>query len=158
MVTVIRRRSLVLAALLLATFASAASVVAQRSGSAPLPQVVVYKDANCGCCSLWIEHLQKAGFPVRWVNSTEMAAIKTKHRVPATLGSCHTAVVDGFVVEGHVPADDVKRLLTSRPKVLGIAVPGMPIGSPGMEQGSRKQSYAVMSFDATGKTAIFAEH
>jgi hypothetical protein len=146
---------------LAAAFASSPSdaALAQRAtATAKLPAVTVYKDPNCGCCSLWGRHLEQAGFPVTYTNSTDMPAIRTKHRVPRTLQSCHTAIVDGYVVEGHVPAADVRRLLSTRPKVLGIAVPGMPLGSPGMEQGSRKDSYAVMSFDATGKTAIFAEH
>lgn len=128
------------------------------AATAALPGVVVHKDPNCGCCSLWGRHLAQAGFPVKYVDTPDLAAVRARYRVPRTLQSCHTAIVDGYVIEGHVPADDVKRLLRTRPKVLGLAVPGMPIGSPGMEQGGQKQSYAVMSFDAAGKTAVFAEH
>lgn len=140
-------------------FAQAAgSVLAQRSASAKPLAVTVYRDAGCGCCSLWGKHLEQAGMDVTYINSTDLPAIRAKYKVPRTLQSCHTAIVDGYVVEGHVPAADIRRLLATRPKVLGIAVPGMPLGSPGMEQGSRRDSYAVMSFDAAGKTAIFAEH
>lgn len=134
------------------------SVFAQRGAASRLPPVTVYKDAGCGCCALWGQHLEKAGFAVSYVNSTDLPAIRSKYRVPRTLQSCHTAVVDGYAVEGHVPADDLKRLLATKPRVAGIAVPGMPLGSPGMEQGNRRDSYAVMTFDAAGKTTIFAEH
>jgi hypothetical protein len=151
-------RRLTLAALVLLVAAAHGGVLAQRAAGAKPPAVTVYKDPNCGCCTLWGKHMEQAGFSMTYVNSTDLPAVRTKHRVPSTLQSCHTAIVDGYVVEGHVPAADVKRLLSTKPKVAGIGVPGMPIGSPGMEQGSRKQSFAVMSFDAAGKTAIFAEH
>jgi hypothetical protein len=151
-------KRVVLVAVVCSALIGGAGVIAQRAGATKLPAVVVYKDPNCGCCTLWGKHMEQAGFSMTYVNSPDMPGIRTKNRVPTTLQSCHTAVVDGYVVEGHVPAADVKRLLASKPKVAGIAVPGMPIGSPGMEQGSRKQSYAVMSFEAGGKTAIFAEH
>lgn len=128
------------------------------AASQALPAVVVHKDPSCGCCTLWGKHMEQAGFSVKYVDNADMAGVRTRNRVPRTLQSCHTAVVAGYVVEGHVPADDVKRLVRTRPKVLGVAVPGMPMGSPGMEQGGMRQSYAVMSFDAAGKTAIFAEH
>jgi hypothetical protein len=151
-------RKLVVAGFLVAVVAAQGGVIAQRSGGTKLPAVVVHKDPNCGCCTLWGKHMEQAGFTMTYVNSTDLPAVRNKHRVPPTLTSCHTAVVDGYVIEGHVPAADVKRLLATKPKVAGLAVPNMPIGSPGMEQGNRKQSYAVMSFDASGKTAIFAEH
>lgn len=151
-------KRLLLVALACSALVAGASVVAQRAGGARLPAVVVHKDPNCGCCTLWGKHMEEAGFTMTYVNSADMPAVRAKNRVPTTLQSCHTAIVDGYVIEGHVPAADVKRLLATKPKVAGIAVPGMPIGSPGMEQGNRKQSYAVMSFEAGGKTAIFAEH
>lgn len=152
------RRSLMVMLAAPAALLNARVLRAQRGAAAKLPPVTVYKDPNCGCCSLWGQHLEQAGFAVRYVNAADLTSIRTKYRVPRSLQSCHTALVDGLVVEGHVPAADVKRLLAERPNVLGIAVPGMPIGSPGMEQGTRRQSYAVMSFDAGGKTAVFAEH
>jgi hypothetical protein len=148
-----------IAVLALAVSSAGSVAVAQRAGgAAALPPVVVHKDPSCGCCSLWGKHMEQAGFRVTYNDTSDLAAIRTKYRVPRTLGSCHTAIVAGYVVEGHVPAADVKRLLSTKPKVVGISVPGMPLGSPGMEQGNVRQSYAVMSFDATGKTAIFAEH
>jgi hypothetical protein len=123
------------------------------------PVVQVYKDATCGCCSLWVEHLRKAGFSATVTDSEDMAAIKTKYGVPRQARSCHTAVVDGYVVEGHVPAADVQRLLKERPRIVGIGVPGMPIGSPGMEVASVKpQPYDVLTFDKAGQTAVFASH
>lgn len=153
------RRTFLWTGTLALTYASTPhGVDAEQTGTARRTAVTVYKDPNCGCCTLWGQHMEQAGFAMSYVNSSDLAAVRSKHRVPASLQSCHTALVDGYVVEGHVPAADVRRLLATKPKVAGIAVPGMPIGSPGMEQGSRKQSYAVMSFDATGKTAVFAEH
>ena len=119
----------------------------------------VYKDATCGCCSLWVEHLRKAGFTASVTDAEDMTAIKTKYAVPRQARSCHTAVVDGYVIEGHVPAADVQRLLKERPKIVGIGVPGMPIGSPGMEVASVKpQAYDVLAFDKAGQTTVFASH
>jgi hypothetical protein len=131
---------------------------AQQRGTQALPAVTVYKDPNCGCCSLWITHMERAGFRVTATNTANMPALRAKLGVPGPVQSCHTAVVDGFVVEGHVPADDVKRLLASRPKVKGVAVPGMPLGSPGMEQGNVKHQYSVLTFDDAGRTTVFATH
>jgi hypothetical protein len=131
---------------------------AQQRGTQTLPAVTVYKDPNCGCCSLWITHMERAGFRVTATNTANMPALRAKLGVPGPVQSCHTAVVDGFVVEGHVPADDVKRLLASRPKVKGVAVPGMPLGSPGMEQGNVKHHYSVLTFDDAGRTTVFATH
>lgn len=102
-------------------------------------------------------HLQKNGFQVKDESAADLRAIKAKYGVPAQLQSCHTAVVDGYVIEGHVPADLITRLLRERPKVTGLAVPGMPAGSPGMEvPGSPAQPYQVFSFDKNGKRGIFA--
>jgi hypothetical protein len=119
----------------------------------------VYKDPTCGCCSLWVEHLRKAGFSATVTDAEDMSAIKAKHGVPTQARSCHTAIVDGYVIEGHVPAADIQRLLKERPKIVGIAVPGMPIGSPGMEVASVKpQPYDVLAFDKAGQTSVFASH
>jgi len=117
--------------------------------------MVVYKDPGCGCCTNWVEHVRAAGFEVSARNTTEMAAIRRRYRVPAGLASCHTAVVAGYVIEGHVPADLVRRLLREKPAVTGLTVPGMVTGSPGME-GAFKDPYDVLSFDTAGKTAVFA--
>lgn len=121
------------------------------------PVITVYKDPNCGCCNNWVAHLIKHGFRVTEKNTGEMTEIKRGLGVPESLESCHTGVVNGYVIEGHVPALDIKRLLKQKPKVVGLAVPGMPVGSPGME-GSRVDSYDVLSFDKAGKTAVFAKH
>ena len=123
------------------------------------PAVQVYKDPTCGCCALWVEHLRKAGFTATVTDVQDMSSIKAKHGVPARARSCHTALVGGYVIEGHVPAEDVQRLLKQRPTVVGIAVPGMPIGSPGMEvAGTKPQAYDVLAFDKSGETKVFASH
>lgn len=131
------------------------------SSQAQAPQrVAVYKDATCGCCSKWVEHLRKQGFDATATNVTNLEEVKAKNRVPAQMKSCHTATVGGYVIEGHVPAADVHRLLKEKPKgVIGLAVPGMPMGSPGMEVPSgQTQPYKVMAFDKDGGTTVFAAH
>jgi len=125
----------------------------------PATTVEVYKTPTCGCCSKWVEHVRQAGFEVRVTDLDDNALdqLKTKHAVPRTAQSCHTALVGGYVVEGHVPATDVRRLLKERPAVLGIAVAGMPIGSPGMEvAGTPPQTYNVISFDKAGSVRVFS--
>jgi hypothetical protein len=122
-----------------------------------LPAVTVYKSSTCGCCASWAEHLRENGFAVETVDVDDLQAVKTENGVPSALQSCHTAVVDGYVVEGHVPAADVKRLLAEAPEADGLAVPGMPIGSPGMEQGDTVQPYDVILFGDSG-TTVFASH
>lgn len=120
------------------------------------PRVRVYKTPMCGCCTKWVEHLQAEGFAVEVADVDDLGQLKREKRVPAALSSCHTAIVDGYVVEGHVPAEDVRRLLRERPGVIGIAVPGMPEGSPGME-GPHPEAYEVLLFDAGG-TTVFSRH
>ncbi len=116
--------------------------------------IVVYKSPTCGCCGKWISHMKANGFRVQEHNSHNMQPIKQQIGVPPSLQSCHTAVVDGYVIEGHVPADVVARMLKEKPAIKGLAVPGMPMGSPGME-GSRKDAYDVVTFDQTGRTTIY---
>ena len=118
-------------------------------------KVVVYKTPTCGCCSKWVSHLSEAGFEVEANDLDDLSSIKNHYGVQRAFSSCHTAVVEGYVVEGHVPAEYVKRLLEERPEVAGITVPGMPIGSPGME-GPNPQPYDVLSFDKEGRTDVFA--
>ena len=120
-------------------------------------EVTVYKSPTCGCCNAWIKHLEANGFAVRAHNVNDLDAYKRRHGVTPQLAACHTALVDGYVVEGHVPAADIKRLLAERPKVKGIAVPGMPMGSPGME-GPIKEPYSTVTFDDAGRTTIYARH
>jgi hypothetical protein len=120
--------------------------------------VVMYKDPNCGCCGQWADHLRENGFIVNEIATREMSRVRSEAGVPRALGSCHTATVDGYVVEGHVPAADVKRLLAERPPVVGLSAPGMPLGSPGMEGPYPPDRYNVMSFDAQGNTQLFNSH
>jgi hypothetical protein len=119
--------------------------------------VDVYKSPSCGCCGKWIDHLQEAGFAVRAHNIGDVPAARQRLGMPARLGSCHTAKVGGYVVEGHVPAADIQRLLKEKPTALGLAVPGMPPGSPGME-GPPPARYNTLLVQAEGSTRIFAQH
>ena len=121
-------------------------------------EVEVYKSPTCGCCNEWVKHLRANGFSVKAHDVSDVAQYKTTFGLPITLGSCHTAKVGGYVIEGHVPANEIKRLLKERPAISGLAVPGMPIGSPGMEQGAHKDRYDVMSFDKQGKIGVYARY
>lgn len=121
-------------------------------------EVVMYKDPNCGCCGKWAEHMRANGFAVKEVPSARMDLVKRDAGVPQALGSCHTAKVGGYVVEGHVPAADVRRMLDEKPAISGVSAPGMPLGSPGMEGPYAAERYDVVSFDAEGETEIFARH
>ncbi|MGZ4959589.1 MAG: DUF411 domain-containing protein [Methylomonas sp.] len=121
-------------------------------------EMTVYRSPTCGCCGKWIAHAEQNGFKVNDVVTTDMDAIKKKYGIPDKLASCHTAIVDGYVIEGHVPAGDIQKLLQAKPKVLGLSAPGMPMGSPGMETGGQTQDYKVMSIDKDGKVEVFAEH
>ncbi len=124
--------------------------------AADLPvEITVYRSPTCGCCGKWIEHLKQNNFKVKDNMSDAMEAIKAKYGVPKAMASCHTALVDGYVIEGHVPAADIMKLLKAKPKVTGLAVPGMVTGSPGMEMGDRVDPYEVMSFDKENHFQIF---
>jgi hypothetical protein len=125
--------------------------------SEPIP-IVVYLTPTCGCCAGWVEHMSVNGFEVTTQYPADLAAVKERLGVTPALSSCHTAVVNGYVVEGHVPADDVRRLLAEAPSVAGIAVPGMPIGSPGMEVGDQVDPYDVVAFTADGRTRVYSSH
>ncbi len=130
---------------------------AALASSADSGTVVVYKSPACGCCGDWVDHLRSNGFEVRVEDRDDLRPVKAELGVPSDLVACHTAVVEGYVVEGHVPADDVRRLLEERPDVAGVAVPGMPVGSPGME-GPREERYSVVAFDGEGDREVFARH
>jgi len=121
-----------------------------------LPSITVWKDASCGCCNGWIDHMRQAGFSVTAHGSANMAAIKKSHRVPEVMQSCHTALVHRYVIEGHVPAEDVKRLLRERPEGRGLAVPGMPASAPGM--GDPGEPYSAILFGLPGGEKIYAQH
>lgn len=117
--------------------------------------VTVYKNPSCGCCTKWVDHLREYGFKIIVHDTSNLDQIKARYVVPRALFSCHTAIVSGYVVEGHVPADVIERMLEERPKVIGIAVPGMPMGSPGME-GQYSEPYDVLTFDRDGRTNVYA--
>ena len=121
-------------------------------------EITVYRDPACGCCSKWITHLEHHGFQVTDMKTSAMARIKQEYHVPQDLASCHTAVIEGYVIEGHVPADDIKRLLLTRPDIRGLSVPMMPVGTPGMEMGDRKDPFRVISFTADGGQGVFREY
>lgn len=141
--------------LTIALAAAAALPAWARAQSAAAEEVRLYKDPNCGCCGKWGEHMLRNGFRVVAHDVKDLDAIKRKQRVPEALGSCHTAIVAGYTIEGHVPADVVRRLLAQKPAgVIGLAVPGMPLGSPGMESPT-PQRYDILAFDANGGSRVF---
>lgn len=119
--------------------------------------VQVYKTATCGCCGQWVAHMKSNGFDVQFENVPDTAPYRKKYGVPEAMASCHTAVVEAYAIEGHVPAADVQRLLKEKPKAAGLAVPGMVMGSPGME-GPTTQAYSVMVFTADGKTSVYSKY
>ncbi len=143
------------------TFLAAAAAFAASHASgvrADVPRLHVAKTATCGCCAAWVEHMEKAGFAVETEDLDHGSLISLKKRLGVTAehASCHTARIDGYVIEGHVPADDVKRLLAERPEGLGLSVPGMPMGSPGMDFGDDKEPYDVLLIDAQGGARTFS--
>jgi hypothetical protein len=149
---------------LAATFVGAAALVARRASAAvPVtpgaarPPLTVYKDPSCGCCKDWVKHMQSNGFTATAIDNPDMDAIKDHYGVPSGVRSCHTAIVGNYVIEGHVPAADVDRMLKEQPKATGLAVPGMVTGSPGME-GLMSKAYVVVAFQKTGATTPFASH
>jgi len=144
----------------------AASAVALAGGwsllgsqpNAVAAEIAVYKDPNCGCCGQWVGHLRAAGFSVEVHDAEDLVRIKADAGIPDNLQSCHTAMIDGYVIEGHVPAADIRRLLSERPAAKGLAVPGMPVGSPGMEQGAAREPYNVILLQNDRSGTIFARH
>jgi hypothetical protein len=123
-----------------------------------LPPVEVFKNPTCGCCGGWVDHLKAAGFPVKVTLTDDPSAARRRFGIPDRLGSCHTAVVGGYAIEGHVPAREIQRLLARRPDAIGLAVPDMPAGSPGMEVGSRQHPYHVLLIDRRGQETVFATY
>jgi hypothetical protein len=144
--TVLTRRGI------LAALAGAPALVARGAQAASLPTMTVTKDPTCGCCAGWTEHVRAAGFPVEVIETGEINRVKVRLGVPNNLAACHTAEIAGYVVEGHVPANAIRRLLAERPDIKGLAVPGMPVGSPGMEvEGSPPETFEVIAFGPAGQ-------
>jgi hypothetical protein len=136
-----------------------AAVTRPLHARAPGALVTVYKSGSCKCCARWVEHLKLNGFATEAHDVDSVDPVKDRYGVPQPLRSCHTGVVDGYVIEGHVPADDIHRLLKERPKVAGLAVPGMPPTAPGMYQpGDEKEPYTVLTFQKSGATTTYARH
>jgi len=129
----------------------------RNDNAAKKPTITVYKDPSCGCCKNWIAYLTKHGYQVDAKDVSDIQGIKQTMGIPSELASCHTAVVNGYLIEGHVSAEDIDRLLAQKPKIAGLAVPGMPMSSPGMD-GPRTKPYQVLAFDKKGKTTVFATH
>lgn len=151
----IHRRDVLLAA---ASVCVLAAVGAQAAPAKRLA-IKVYKDPSCGCCTAWADRLTAAGFDVTVEARDDMAALKAKLGVPEALSSCHTGVIAGYAIEGHVPPEDIKRLVAKRPSAKGIAVPGMPVNSPGMEvPGQENEPYTVWLFRKDGTHEAFAQH
>lgn len=118
----------------------------------------VYRSASCGCCKGWIDHIRENGIEVEDVVVEDVSYFKNKLGVPSELRSCHTGVINGYAIEGHVPAADIKKLIHDKPQVVGLAVPHMPVGTPGMEMGNRKDPFDVISFDDKGDTQVFKQY
>ncbi len=121
---------------------------------AAAPEMTVYKTTTCGCCMKWVEHLRANGFEVTVQEVPSTSEYSRRHGVPDALRSCHVGILEGYAIEGHVPAAEIHRLLKERPEAKGLAVPGMPLGSPGME-GSRRDPYSVVLFEAAGRTSVY---
>ncbi len=158
--TLSSRRAL-LRAFAVAALAPAALAVSRAVDAQALPEIEVWKSPTCGCCKDWIKHLEANGFKVKAVDVADSRFVRAKFGMPAQLGSCHTGLVGGYVVEGHVPAREIKRLLREKPKALGISVPGMPIGSPGMDgpvYNGVKDPYNVLLVQANGTARIYASY
>lgn len=151
-------RHLMITALLLAVASAAGLTLFTLPSQAGEPAITVHKTPWCGCCGDWVDHLRADGFDVTVHEHEELSPVRTRLDVPLALGSCHTAEVSGYAIEGHVPAADIRRLLDERPDgVRGLAVPGMPVGSPGMEMGDREDPYEVIAFGDRGQQ-VFTEY
>lgn len=152
-----------LAMLLTASLLGVQTSVAEENGASKdantTPSVItVYRSPTCGCCKNWLTHLRNHGFTVEDHTEADMTPIKDHLGVPGAVRSCHTATIDGYLIEGHVPATDIRRLLTQRPQIKGLAVPGMVVGSPGMEMGNRKDPYTVVSIGRHDELRVFREY
>jgi hypothetical protein len=138
--------------------AGAAVTALPALAATSLPLVQVFKSPTCGCCGAWVDHLKVAGFPVKVTEVADTTVTSKRYGLPEKFSSCHTGVVNGYIVEGHVPADEVKRMLALKPVAIGLAVPDMPAGSPGMEVGNLKDPYDVLLIDRSGQATVFARY
>ncbi|GAA6622448.1 DUF411 domain-containing protein [Scytonema sp. NUACC26] len=141
-----------------AVITCATVAVAEGKPSLGTQEMTVYRSPSCGCCGGWVKHMQQNGFHIKDIKTDEIEAIKEKYNLPQELASCHTAIIDGYVMEGHIPANDIKQFLQQKPTLAGLAVPGMPVGTPGMEVGNKKQPFAVVAFDNKGEVKVFQEY
>lgn len=141
--------------LILLLFSMSVVIHAKNTSNEKPVEIVVYRSSSCLCCGKWLEHIKQNNFLIKDVITDNIQAIKTNYGVLEEMASCHTAIVNGYVVEGHVPANDIKKLLKLKPDIVGIAVPAMPSGTPGMETGGKKDAYHVMSFDKENHTQVF---
>ncbi|WP_284180123.1 DUF411 domain-containing protein [Rhabdaerophilum sp. SD176] len=141
------------------TLAFLAAAIASPLRAMTRPTVTAHRSPTCGCCGAWANHLRRAGFPVTIVNEADLAPVKNRAGVPEALQSCHTAFVEGYVIEGHVPVEAIEKLLAERPQILGLAVPDMPVGSPGMEMPDTKpEPFSVMAFHKDGSLTVFLDY
>jgi hypothetical protein len=153
-------RRLFLASLVAVSATALLPNISAANPSARYPTMQVFKSPYCGCCAAWVEHISNAGFHAKTVNIGDVALnnLKAKYGISANYASCHTAIIAGYVVEGHVPADDIKTLLDRRPEITGLAVPGMPMGSPGMEYGPHSETFATLQIAKDGTASVFNMH
>lgn len=151
------KKSNLLAAFLVGVVVALGIIAVRASAGPDGPSITVYKSPTCGCCAKWIDHLEENGFDVKAIDTNEGSLLKARYGVPGDLASCHTALVEGYVVEGHVPAAEIKKMLNEEAQLAGLAVPGMPMGSPGME-GPRTDSYDVVAFQKDGRRSIYASY
>jgi hypothetical protein len=136
-----------------------ARVAGETSSMRATPEIVVHRSPSCGCCEKWVDHLRAEGFLVKVIDTNEVGAFRQSLKVPGEHASCHTAVVDGYFIEGHVPGPDIRKLLAGKPAARGLAVPGMPAGSPGMEVPSGQvDAYETLLIDNEGRASVFARH
>lgn len=136
---------------------AATPILHARLSRAAAP-IHVYKNPDCGCCSAWVDHLKAAGFSVQVTETADASNVRKRFGMPERFAGCHTATLEGYVLEGHVPAADIKRLLATKPQAVGLCVPGMPVGSPGMEVGDRRDAYKVLLIDRRGEERVFASY
>lgn len=154
------RFTLALSAAVVVVLGLGAAAQQQKAAASALPKVTVYKTSTCGCCRLWVDHMKANGFDVQAmdVSAADVRGVSKAAGLKDEDTSCHTAKIGAYTVEGHVPADDIKRMLKEKPAIAGLSAPGMPLGSPGMEQGSRKDPYDVIAYKKDGTSTVFAKH